>query len=116
LIRAGIHSGRPDLTDTGYVGLAVHTAARICFAAHGGQIVVSQAAREAMADAEKFEATFRDLGMHQLHGLPAPEALFQVEVSDLPTDFPPPRIGISGSAMPAARRRPRRAAPEEGGR
>ena len=28
-LRIGIHSGRPTLTDTGYVGLAVHTVARI---------------------------------------------------------------------------------------
>src|SRR6266850_2317899 len=38
LVRLGLHTGRPTLTDTGYVGLAVNTAARICFAAHGGQI------------------------------------------------------------------------------
>src|SRR5262249_33252880 len=38
-VRIGIHSGRPTLTDVGYIGLAVHTAARVCSAAHGGQIV-----------------------------------------------------------------------------
>jgi class 3 adenylate cyclase len=36
-VRAGIHSGRPTLTDTGYVGLSVHTVARLCSVAHGGQ-------------------------------------------------------------------------------
>src|SRR5258708_17488444 len=35
-VRIGVHSGRPTLTDTGYVGLSVHAAARICLAAHGG--------------------------------------------------------------------------------
>ena len=40
LVRAGIHGGRPALTDSGYVGLSVHTVARICSVAHGGQIVV----------------------------------------------------------------------------
>ena len=35
-LRIGLHRGRPALTDTGYVGLSVHAAARICFAAHGG--------------------------------------------------------------------------------
>src|SRR5256886_8519269 len=29
-IRVGIHSGRPTLTDAGYIGLAVHTTARVC--------------------------------------------------------------------------------------
>src|SRR5207302_1306880 len=45
-IRIGIHRGRPTLTDAGYVGLAVHTVARICSAGHGGQILLSAAARD----------------------------------------------------------------------
>ena len=43
-LRVGIHRGRQTLTDIGYVGLLVHTTARICFAAHGGQIVVVRSA------------------------------------------------------------------------
>jgi class 3 adenylate cyclase len=90
-IRIGLHTGRPTLTDTGYVGLAVHTASRICFASHGGQILVSGAVRDAVASAELVGVGFRDLGLHLFHGLPAPESLFQVEAADLPTKFPPPR-------------------------
>src|SRR5919198_321685 len=40
-LRIGIHTGRPALTDGGYVGLAVNTAARICSAGHGGQKLLS---------------------------------------------------------------------------
>jgi class 3 adenylate cyclase len=116
LVRIGLHTGRPTLTDTGYVGLAVNTAARVCFAAHGGQIVASRAVLEAISDLEGLEAGFRDLGLHQLHGLPEPLALLQLEVADLPMEFPPPRIGISDSAKPAARRRPGRAVSEAAGR
>ncbi len=116
LVRVGLHSGRPTLTDTGYVGLAVNTAARVCFAAHGGQILISSSVKEAIADLEGLEAGFRDLGLHRLHGLSEPVGLLQLEVADLPMDFPPPRIGISDSAGPAARRRPGRAATEAGGR
>ena len=47
-LRIGLHRGRPSLTDSGYVGLSVHAAARICFAAHGGQIVMSSAVRNAL--------------------------------------------------------------------
>jgi class 3 adenylate cyclase len=92
-VRIGLHTGRPTLTDTGYVGLAVNTAARICYAAHGGQIVLSRAAHEAMHGFEPPGTGFRDLGLHQLHGLAVPEALFQAEVGDLPAEFPPPRTG-----------------------
>jgi class 3 adenylate cyclase len=90
-LRVGLHSGRPTLTATGYVGLAVHTAARICFAAHGGQIVLSRAAQQAVVEALPAEVALRELGSHRLAGLPEPELLFQVEVADLPVDFPRPR-------------------------
>ena len=93
-IRVGLHAGRPTLTDTGYVGLAVHTAARICFAAHGGQILLSRAARESLESSLPAGIGFKDLGLHPLQGLPEPEALFQVEAADLATDFPAPRTLI----------------------
>jgi class 3 adenylate cyclase len=112
LMRIGLHAGQPTLSDTGYVGVDVNTAARVCFAAHGGQIVVSSSVRDALEGAQ----AFRDLGVHQLHGLPTPVALFQLEVPDLPMDFPPPRVGVSGSAKPAGRRRPRPGANVEDGR
>jgi class 3 adenylate cyclase len=88
-IRIGIHSGRPTLTDAGYIGLAVHTAARVCAAAHGGQILVSGATREAMGSPEGFR--FRALGRHRLQGLPEREALLQVMGKGLRASFPPPR-------------------------
>ena len=49
-LRIGMHRGRPALTETGYVGLSVHAAARICFAAHGRQIVMSSAVRAAVIE------------------------------------------------------------------
>jgi len=90
-IRIGLHAGRPTLTDTGYVGLAIHTAARICFASHGGQILVSRAVTEAVGGSLPGGITFKELGFHQFHGLPAPEEIFQVEAADLPSEFAPPR-------------------------
>jgi class 3 adenylate cyclase len=90
-IRIGLHTGRPTLTDAGYVGIAVHTAARVCFAAHGGQILLSQAARDAVGGPEPGEIRFKSLGLHQLHGLQGLESLFQAEAPDLASEFPPPR-------------------------
>ncbi len=89
-VRIGLHSGEPHLTETGYVGLAVHTAARVCSAGHGGQIVLSVAARAAagsLADG----MSLLSLGSYQLHGLPDSEELFQLIAADLLTDFPPLR-------------------------
>jgi class 3 adenylate cyclase len=90
-VRIGLHTGRPTLTDAGYVGIAVHTAARVCFAAHGGQILLSHTARDAVDGSEPADIHFRDLGLHQLQGLPGLEALFQAEAPDLASEFPPPR-------------------------
>jgi DNA-binding NarL/FixJ family response regulator/class 3 adenylate cyclase len=84
-VRMGIHMGTPALDEDGYVGIDIHRASRICQAGHGGQIVLSAAAREAI------EEEVKDLGEHELVGLPAPETLFQLEVSGLPSDFPPLR-------------------------
>jgi len=90
-IRIGVHTGRPTLTDAGYVGLAVHTAARVCAAGHGGQIVLSSAAVRALESAMPVGIAIRELGAHRLQGLPDPEPLFQLEAPGLPASFPPPR-------------------------
>src|SRR5690242_18058579 len=42
-VRMGIHTGEALAAAPKYVGLEVHRAARIMAAAHGGQVVVSQA-------------------------------------------------------------------------
>src|SRR5256885_3424324 len=36
-VRMGLHTGEAEVVDGDYVGVAVHAAARICSAAHGGQ-------------------------------------------------------------------------------
>jgi len=90
-VRVGIHSGRPTLTDVGYIGLAVHTAARVCSAAHGGQIIVSAATRAAVGTSPPSGVRFRSLGRHRLAGLPEPETLFQVVGQGLRATFPRPR-------------------------
>jgi class 3 adenylate cyclase len=90
-LRIGLHRGRPALTDTGYVGLAIHAAARICFAAHGSQILLSSAVRAAVADSRGDGVNFRELGAWRFQGLPEPIDLCQVVTDDLPRDFQPPR-------------------------
>jgi class 3 adenylate cyclase len=91
-VRIGLHAGRPTLTETGYVGLDVNTAVRVCAAGHGGQIVLSGDVRDAFAGSPPDGVGFLELGLHQLQGLPKPIALFQAQVDDLPSQFPPPRV------------------------
>jgi class 3 adenylate cyclase len=102
-VRIGIHSGRPTLTDVGYIGLAVHTAARVCSAAHGGQIVVSGETRAAVEASRPAGVRFRSLGRHRLAGLPGAQPLFQVQAEGLRASFPKPRVRRGSTAA----RRPR---------
>jgi len=87
-VRIGIHTGRTTLSETGYVGVAVHTAARVCSAGHGGQILLSSASREAVEGSQADGVVFRTLGRYALAGLPDPESLFQVQAADLRVKFP----------------------------
>lgn len=106
-VRAGVHSGRPTFTDAGYIGLAVHTVARVCAAAHGGQIVVSGATKTAIGDSVPRGVRFRSLGRHRLRGLSAAEELFQVETERLPAGASLRPRGRTGRRSPmAAGRRP----------
>jgi class 3 adenylate cyclase len=92
-LRIGLHRGRPALTDTGYVGISVHAAARICFAAHGGQIVMSSAVRTAVLETLPDGASLRSLGTWRFQGLPDPVDVFQLDAPGQLADFPPLRSG-----------------------
>ena len=90
-IRMGMHSGHPTLTDTGYIGLCVHTAARVSAAAHGGQVVISGETMAALGEATLQAINFRNLGRYHLAGLAEAAALYQMEADGLLTHFPPLR-------------------------
>jgi predicted ATPase/class 3 adenylate cyclase len=81
-VRMGLHTGEPMVTEEGYVGIDVHRAARIAAAGHGGQILLSQATRD-LVGADRL----RDLGVHRLKDLAAPERLYQLGDDE----FPPPK-------------------------
>ncbi len=102
-VRIGIHTGRTTLSETGYVGIAVNTAARVCSAGHGGQILLTSASRDAVEGSQATGIVLRTLGRYALAGLPEPEALFQVYASDLRVKFPKLRT----TAVVARRSAPR---------
>jgi DNA-binding NarL/FixJ family response regulator/class 3 adenylate cyclase len=93
-VRIGIHTGVPSIEDDDYVGLDVHTVARLCAAGHGGQILLSQASVDTLDDVE-----VKDLGQHVLRGLDAPERIFQLVLAGGAIDFPPLRLGLSVDAQ-----------------
>lgn len=101
-VRMGLHSGEAHLAGDDYGGFEVNRAARIAAAGHGGQIVLSAATRELVADGLQDGVTILDLGRHALRDVPAPEHLYQLEVPGLATRFPPLRSGAPDEdALPA---------------
>lgn len=91
-LRIGIHSGEAQRrADKTYVGPAVNRTARLRDAAHGGQIVASQAAAELTADRLPKGVALRDLGRHRLKDLARPEHVYQVFHPELRDAFPPLR-------------------------
>ena len=95
-VRMGLHSGQGPRLGSTYVGLDVHRVARIAAAAHGGQIVLSDATRALAAPSLPTGVELRDLGAHRLKDLEGTERLFQLVSPDLPSDFPPLRsLGAS---------------------
>jgi class 3 adenylate cyclase/CheY-like chemotaxis protein len=83
-IRMGMHTGEAIYADKDYLGVDVHKAARICFAGHGGQILLSEATHELIPE----ELERRELGSYRLRGLPIPERIFQLVAPGLPHEFP----------------------------
>jgi class 3 adenylate cyclase len=88
-VRIGIHSGYPTLTEENYIGMAVHTTARVCDVAQGGQILVTGDVKEATRGSKLEGVRFRSVGSHRLRGLPDEVALFQIAAEGLVTRFAP---------------------------
>jgi predicted ATPase/class 3 adenylate cyclase len=89
-VRIGIHTGHAVPAEGVYTGLAVHRAARICAAARGGQVLVSQATQTIIEDEEEDPGfTLIDLGERMLKDLDRPVRLFQLAAPGLDTRAAP---------------------------
>ena len=98
-VRMGVHSGEAARTAAGLVGLEVHRAARVAAVAHGGQVLVSEAAAALVRDGLPPGAALADLGSHRLKDLGRPERIFQLTAAALQEEFPPPR-SLGNPALP----------------
>src|SRR5207245_8496274 len=81
-VRMGLHRGRAQAAGDGYVGLAVHHAARVCQTARGGEILVSGSV---VADGVELV----QLGEFSLRGIPQATRLARIVAPGLESDFPP---------------------------
>src|ERR1044071_197290 len=91
----GIHTGAAELAEdasvegpyAGYTTLALTQ--RLMSAAHGGQILLSQATRALLGEELPGDLTLLDLGEHHLKDMLHPLHIYQVAVTDLRSTFPP---------------------------
>jgi predicted ATPase/class 3 adenylate cyclase/Tfp pilus assembly protein PilF len=88
-VRMGLHSGEPTRHEDDYIGMDVHRAARIAAAAHGAQVVLSEATRLLAAPGFPAGVSVRDLGFHRLKDIAAPERVWQLAGQGLAEEFPP---------------------------
>jgi predicted ATPase/class 3 adenylate cyclase len=87
-VRMGLHVGHVERTETGYVGLEVHRAARVAAAAHGGQLIMTSVARDLIGD----QLVTESLGSHRLKDFPGAVPLFCAVVDGRGAGgFPRPR-------------------------
>jgi predicted ATPase/class 3 adenylate cyclase len=88
-VRMGLHTGEAGFATDTYVGLHVHRASRIAGAAHGGQVLLSDATRALVEHQLPDGIDLRDLGEHRLKDLDRPEHLWQLVIPGLQDEFPP---------------------------
>ena len=89
-LRIGLHTGTPLVTGEGYVGDDVHFAARVAASGHGGQVLLSQSARE-LVDGSRLT----DLGEHRLKDIEGAVSIYQ-----LGDETFPPLKTISNTNLP----------------
>jgi predicted ATPase/class 3 adenylate cyclase len=109
-VRMGLHTGWAVPRAGEYASAEVHRAARVAAAAHGGQVLCSEATALAVAAwpvAVRADQTagidLLDLGPHRLRGFDDADRLFQVVAPGLERDFPRPRTpGAAAHNLPCA--------------
>jgi predicted ATPase/class 3 adenylate cyclase len=87
-VRYGLHLGIVERRDDDLFGIPVNRAARIMKAAHGGQVLLSQAVVDRVRECLPALASLRDLGGVRLRDLAAPEHVYQLVHPKLRQDFP----------------------------
>lgn len=88
-VRMSLHTGDSVARGGDYYGPTLNRVDRLLKAAHGGQVILSQATRELVHACLPDGISLLDLGEHHLKGMLQPEHVFQLCAPDLPAEFPP---------------------------
>ena len=96
-LRIGVHTGTAVSRDGDWYGNAVNVAARLCSAAGGGEVLVSEATREAAGSPQHIY--FGERRLHWLKNMPQPVAAGSAARRECPSERPPLLRGIVGSRV-----------------
>jgi WD40 repeat protein/DNA-binding SARP family transcriptional activator/class 3 adenylate cyclase/ABC-type cobalamin/Fe3+-siderophores transport system ATPase subunit len=91
-VRMGLHTGEATPHDGDYIALAVHQAARVKDAAHGGQVLLTEATVAAIGGDVPADCSVLALGTFLLRDFDGGVGLFEGRDPGLLWSFPPPRI------------------------
>lgn len=110
-VRIGMHTGEPALHDEGYVGLDVVRAARICTAAQGGHVLLSETTRALLGSALPEGVSVYPLGERHLKGIEEPERVYELEIEGVETEGGAEAVEAVAPSAPPAPEAPRPPAP-----
>ena len=110
-VRIGMHTGEPALHDEGYVGLDVVRAARICTAAQGGHVLLSETTRALLGSALPEGVSVYPLGERHLKGIEEPERVYELEIEGVETEGEAKAVEAVTPPAPPAPAAPRPPAP-----
>ena len=100
-VRMAVHTGVAELRGGDYFGTTLNRTARLMGTAHGGQVVLTQAAASLVDHELRAGTSLLDLGMHRLKDLGRPEHVFQLKHPGLPDEFPSLRsLDLYGGNLP----------------
>jgi predicted ATPase/DNA-binding SARP family transcriptional activator len=91
-VRMALHTGEVEREAGAYRGLTLHRGARLLGAAHGGQILCSEATAALVRRDLEPGCRLTDLGVYRLRDVDLPERIYEVEVAGMALrEFPPLR-------------------------
>jgi len=85
-VRIGLHTGEPHVAEEGYVGLDVVRAARICTAARGGHVLLSESTRALLGSAMPEGVSVFPRGERHLKGIEEAERVYELAIEGVETE------------------------------
>ena len=107
-VRIGLHTGEPAVGEEGYHGLDVVRAARICTAARGGNVLMSETTRALTGSSLPEGVSVFPLGERRLKGIDEPERVFELDIEGVE-----PSADVPDEPAPAKSRHPRKGRDKE---